>query len=129
MYTTVDSVARQTGYVVTPEVILQAQVIIESYTGRVEARVSDPNDKAILARATGFQAAYMEANPSLVYKQVAMKSTMQNDNSATFDTNLAAPFIAPLAAMAVRGLSWKRSRSVKVGSMFDSPSVSRWDAS
>jgi hypothetical protein len=39
---------------------------------------------------------------------------------------MSAPFIAPLAVMAARGLSFKKPRSIKTGKIFQWPTYIDW---
>ena len=110
---------RETG----PMEIMRAQVIIESYIGRVEENVNNVDDLELLRRATAFQVAYMEKNFYTVYDQAGIKQIAQSDGMITLDTANSAPFIAPLAVIALRNLSWRRTRSVKTGSVNSGTSV------
>lgn len=124
MFTTVDQVEELTSYVVTPGDIVRAQAIIESYINRMETDIVAPRDTALLARATAYQAAYMVDNKETVFQQVDVSSMGQFGQIITFRSgDMASPYIAPLAVHACRGLSWKRIRSVKTGSIFGAPPV------
>jgi hypothetical protein len=98
---------------VTTAEVLQAQFVIEIYTGRTEAEVSNSRDKELLARATAAQCVYMRENPSVTFEQIDAASMSRGDGQTTFRQD--APFIAPLAVMACKHLSWKNSRSIQVG--------------
>jgi hypothetical protein len=98
---------------VTQAEVLQAQFVIEIYTGRTEAEVDNSRDKEILARATAAQCVYMRENPAVTFEQISAASMSRGDGQTTFRED--APFIAPLAVMACKHLSWKSSRSIKVG--------------
>lgn len=116
MYTTIENTRKYTGYEVTQETLLRAQGIIEAYTGRLESDVSNVRDTALLGKATAYQAAYMRDNYEQVFEQVALSQTGQSGTLMTFKAgDDAAPFIAPLAVLACKKLSWFRSRSVKTG--------------
>lgn len=95
-----------------------AQSIIESVIGRLEINIEDVDDLEILRRATAYQTAYMQNNYVTVFEQAGIKQIAQSDGMITLDTDRNSPFIAPLAMIALRGLSWRRSRSVKFGSIF-----------
>jgi hypothetical protein len=128
MYTTVMKVQQATGYDVTLETIERAQFIIEAFTGKSESEIEDPDDLSVLSNATSFQAAYMATNFAKVYEQVAFVQKAQSDSAVTMDRDLYAPFLAPLAVLALRRLSWVRSRSVRVGGTFAHPSIAtRWE--
>lgn len=127
MFTTPDEVKKWTTYEVTAEDVVRAQTVVEAYVGRVEEDIVDVNDLSVLARATAFQAAYMKNDYERVYEQVALVQIVQTDGGMTMDRNMAAPFIAPLAVLALRALSWKRSRSVKTGSLYGVALVDGWE--
>ena len=118
MFTTIENVKKQTGYDVTNDDIFRAQAVLETYLGRVEEDIEDPNDNAIMGKATAYQAAYMKKDYDRVFEQMAIVTVQQSDGGVAPNNNMAAPFIAPLAFFAMRSLSWKRSRSVKTGSMW-----------
>jgi hypothetical protein len=114
MYVMPEDVMASTGYAdVTTQQVLQAQLVIEIYTGRSESEVDNARDKEILARATAAQCVYMRDNISVAFEQVAADSMSRGDGQTTFRDD--APFIAPLAVMACKHLSWKNSRSIKIG--------------
>lgn len=117
MLTTTAQTKELTGKTVDDAMIRMAQGIIESYIGRVEAEVTDANDEAILGYAVAYQAAYIVDTPPLAFEQVGVRTHGQNESMMVFDTARYAPFLAPLAYMACRNLSWRRSRSVKTGAM------------
>ena len=129
MFTTVTQVKELTGYDVTQEAIIMAQSIIESYTGRVEVDVQEPSDHVLLGRATAYQAAYMTKNGEMIFEQLSAMQIMQFGQMVTFSQgNSASPFVAPLAVLACKNLSWNRIRSVKTGSIFDTPvQPSNWE--
>lgn len=126
MFTSVEQTLATTGYAVTLDLVNQAQAVIEVFIGKVEADVDSAYDLAILGRATAFQAAYMRDNAERIYEQVAVRSIAQTDGGVTVNTDMAAPFIAPMAFMAMRNLSWKRSRSVRTGPVFDGVTTEGW---
>lgn len=119
MYTTPDEVMKMTPYVdVTIEQILQAQFVIEIYVGRTESEVNAGRDKEMLSRAVMAQVVYMRENPEVTFEQVSATSISRGDGQTVFGADGVAPFIAPLAVLACRHLSWKQSRSVRIGRMF-----------
>lgn len=114
MFTTPAEVMAQTPYTnVTLPQIHQAQYIIEMYVGRTESEVDSPRDKAILARATAAQTVYMRDNPDMIFNQIDAKTITQNGQMTVFGDE--SPFIAPLAKLACKKLSWRGSRSIKTG--------------
>lgn len=121
MFVTEADVLAMTGIEPSYEVILQAQVILEAYTGRTESQVDDPNDMMMLARATAYQAAYISSNPSRVFEQVSATMLSQMGQTMTFTQDGVAPFIAPLAVLACKNLSWRRSHSIRTGPAMHEP--------
>lgn len=119
MFTSVEQTRALTGYVVTLDLVNQAQTIIESYLGRTEAQIDTPDDLAIIGRATAYQAAYMVTNAKSVYEQIAVQSIAQADGGVVVDRAMVSPWIAPLAFIALKAVSWKGSRSLKTGPIFD----------
>lgn len=116
MFTTPDEVMAQTPYKdVTLAQVRQAQYVIEMYVGRVEAQVDGAMDKAILSRATAAQTVYMMDNPDIVFNQIKASSINAGGQMTTFNSSDDAPFIAPLAVIACKKLSWRGSRSIKTG--------------
>lgn len=114
MFTTPEKVLDYTGYEVTNEEIWRAQIVIEAFVGRTEDEITESRDIRVMERATVFQAAYMSKNYNMVYEEIWLSRIRGTD----FDWSLmndSAPFLAPMAAHALRNLSWKRSRSVHIG--------------
>lgn len=117
MYVTPNQVADATGKQVEAPQIAMAQSIIEMYTGRVESRVENPDDLALLRLATAYQAAYLVENFDTVFSQVGVSSLTQ-DKFRVEMSDPTSPFIAPLARMACETLSWRRSRSISTAPIF-----------
>lgn len=126
MLSTVNSVKEYTGQDVTLELIRRAQAIVEIYIGMDEIDVEDPSDLLILDKMTSYQSVYMLDNEDIVYKQIAATSVGAGDSVQNFDTAMNAPWIAPLAVLAARGLSFKRSRSIRTGKIFQWPTYLDW---
>lgn len=125
MFITAEEVMEVTPYTdVTVDEVRQAQFIIELYVGRTESEVDSPRDKSLLARATAAQTVYMRDNPDLVFNQVRAQMISQGGQMTQFDRTSDAPFIAPLAEIACRQLSWKNSRSIKVGATWQGGGLS-----
>lgn len=118
MFTSVAHTKQITGKDVDLALLNRAQSIIEAFIGKVEANIEDANDLQLLGKATAYQAAYMQENEAIVYEQIALTSGGQTDSRTDFDQDMFAPFIAPLAVLALKSLSFKRSRSVQTGKMF-----------
>lgn len=127
MFTTPEEVVAATPYEdVTIEQIRQAQFIIELYVGRVESEVDSARDKAILARATAAQTVYMRENPDMIYNQIHATMVNQGGQMTSFASDGLSPFIAPLAVIACKKLSWKKSRSISMGRTFQRPTRVEW---
>lgn len=120
MYCTIDDVKRLTGYDVSADTVAQAQFVIEVFTGRVEAQITSITDLALLKRATVAQAAYMKDGGEIVFEQIAASQIGQNSSLTSFKAgDFTSPWIAPLAVMISKRLSWNHSRSIKVGKIFN----------
>lgn len=118
MFSTVNSVKTYTNKDVTLPVIARAQGIIEIFVGKDEIDIQNPSDLLILDKMTSYQSAYMVDNEDIVYSQIASTSVGSGDTSQNFDTTMSSPWIAPLAVMAARGLSFKKPRSIRTGKIF-----------
>lgn len=124
MFITPQEVMEVTPYEgITLEQVRQAQYVIELYVGHIEAEIDSPRDKALLARATAAQTVYMMDNPDITFNQVKASTISQGGRMTTFVGD-DAPFIAPLAVLACKGLSWKKTRSVSVGSIWQHNGIS-----
>jgi hypothetical protein len=126
MLSTVNSVKEYTGQDVTLDLIKRAQAIVEIFIGRDEIDVQSPSDLLLLDKMTAYQSAYMMDNEELIYKQIAALSVGSGDSSQNYNTTMSAPFMAPLAVIAARGLTFKRSRSVNTGKIFQWPTYLDW---
>jgi hypothetical protein len=116
MYTTPDEVMAATPYTdVTIAEVQQAQFVIEVYTGRVESEIDGARDKSMLARAVIAQTVYMRDNSDVTFEQIAASSINRGGEMTTFGSDGVSPFIAPLAVMACKHLSWRKTHSVKIG--------------
>lgn len=117
-FATTTNVKDITGKIVNAQLLGRAQYVIEAYVGKFDAEVTDTRDREILKRAVSYQSAYMLENEDLVYEQMSVSTTGQNDAYTTFRQNDdASPWIAPLAVMICKRLSFMKSRSVKTGKM------------
>lgn len=126
MYITADEVMEVTPYEdVTNTEVRMAQFVVEIYSGRVEGEVDGARDKALLARAVAAQTVYMRENPTITFEQIKASSIQSGGEMTTFNDE-AAPFIAPLAIMACKHLSWKNSRSVHVGRIWQKLTKTDW---
>ena len=121
MFSTINSVKEYTGYDVNLDLIKRAQAIVEIYVGRDEIDIESPSDLLLLDKITSYQTAYMLENEDIVFKQVALTSQGQTDALINFNLKMDAPFIAPLAVLASKGLTFKRSKSFRTGKIFQLP--------
>lgn len=127
MFTTITQVKTITGKIVKADLIERAQYAIEAYVGKFEADVTDTNDLEILKRAVAYQSAYMLNNEDVVFEQMAVSTTTQNDSSTTFkQSDSTSPFIAPMAVMMCAKLSFLKSRSIKTGKIAPKISYPDW---
>ena len=126
MFSTTSSVRTYTNKEVTLDVIKRAQAIIEIFVGKDEIDIENPSDLLVLDKMTAYQAAYMMDNEDVVYSQIASTSVGSGDSSQNFNTAMSAPWIAPLAVMAAKGLSFKKPRSIKTGKIFQLPRRIDW---
>ena len=106
--------------------IKRAQSIIEIFVGKDEIDIQNPSDLLLLDKMTAYQTAYMLDNENTIFNQVAVTSQGQTDFVVNFDTKMASPWIAPLAFIASRGLSFKKGRSIKTGKIFQWPTYVDW---
>lgn len=106
--------------------IKRAQAIIEIFIGKDEIDIQSPTDLLLLDKMTAYQTVYMLDNQDAVFNQIAVTSQGQTDYMVNFDTNMMAPWIAPLAVLASKGLTFKRSRSLKTGKIFQWPTYIDW---
>lgn len=127
MFITPNEVMASTPYTdVTLEQVKQAQFVIELFVGRTESEVDGARDKALLARATAVQAVYMRDNPDITFNQINAAMVSAGGQMTQFRDNVS-PFIAPLAVIACKKLSWKQSRSVSTGRWRQEPARIAWE--
>jgi hypothetical protein len=127
MLATTTNVKDITGKIVSNQLVTRAQYVIESYIGKLEDEVDLARDVELLKRAVSYQCAYMLNNEDIVYEQMSVSTTGQNDAYTTFRNNdKASPWIAPMAVMACSKLSFVKSRSVHTGKMSQLPDVLDW---
>lgn len=106
--------------------IKRAQSIIEVFIGKDEIDIDNPSDLIILDKMTAYQTAYMLDNEDSVFNQVAVTSQGQTDFIINFNSSMHSPWIAPLAVIASKGLSFKKPRSIKTGKIFQHPTFLDW---
>jgi len=126
MFTTVNSVKEYTDADVTMALIKRAQAVIEIFIGKDEIDVDNPSDLLLLDKMTAYQAAYMLDNEGIVYTQIASNSVGAGDSAQNFNAAMSAPFIAPLAVFAAKGLSFRKPRSIRTGKIFQWPTYLDW---
>ena len=127
MFADTNDVKDITGKVVNNQLVTRAQYVIETFVGKLEDDITKASDIELLRRAVAYQCAYMNDNEDIVYEQMAVSTTGQNDAYTTFkpgDTN--APWIAPLAVMTCKKLSFVKSRSIITGKMSRNISYPDW---
>lgn len=108
-----------TGYTVDSALLTKAQTVIEAYVGRVEGEVNDAADLTMLGKAVAFQAVYMKENIDIVYEQMALSQMGSAGQIYSFrQGDTVSPFIAPMAVIACKSLSWRRPRSINTGRIF-----------
>lgn len=116
MFVTINEIKTITGKTVKADLLERAQYVIEAYVGKFEDEVTNTKDIEILKRAVAYQAAYMLNNEDIVYEQMAVSTTGQNDAYTTFKQgDTVSPFIAPMAVMMCHKLTFVRSRSIYTG--------------
>lgn len=127
MLITATEIKNRTGYEIPSTVVSVAQMMIESYVGRVEEDVSEPNDIAIMGNAVAFQAIYIAENVEDSFMQSHIKSLTQGEVTTAFVWEKFAPFMSPWASKSCEKLSWMRSRSINTGPVFSRPAVVGWE--
>jgi hypothetical protein len=127
MFATTTQVKTITGKTVNAGLVERAQYAIEAYVGKFETDVTDTNDLEILKRAVAYQSAYMLNNEDIVFEQMAVSTTGQNDAYTTFKPgDRVSPFIAPMAVMVCSKLSFVKSRSIKTGPIASTVTYPDW---
>lgn len=127
MFATTNDVKNITGKIVNNQLVARAQYVIESYVGKLEDEVTNTRDIELLKRSVAYQCAYMENSEDIVYEQMAVSTTGQNDAYTTFRNNdTASPWIAPMAVMTCSKLSFVKTRSVHTGKMSYDELESDW---
>ena len=127
MFVTTTQVKTITGKVVNAGLVERAQYVIEAYVGKLEADITNTRDIELLKRATAYQSAYMLNNEDIVFEQMAVSTTMQNDASTTFKSgDTVSPFVAPMAVMVCSKLSFMKTRSVYTGKVSQTTASSDW---
>jgi|SRR6478735_11048522 len=120
MFISRDEIKSRSGKDISQDTLALANSMIETYIGKDEAEVEDSSDLAVLAKATMFQAIYIDGNDE-VLEQAAITAITSNSSTITFASGAMAPHMSPWAVRACKSLSWYGTRSVKVGKILDSP--------
>lgn len=111
MFATISDVQSIVGMSVDNAGLLRAQAIIETAAGRPEEMITGVTDLLWLKKATAYQCAYMEDDPTSVFEQPNMESVTQGETKMVMgDKDV---WLSPLAQRAIGNLSWKKSRSIK----------------
>lgn len=127
MFTTINEVKTITGKIVKADLVQRAQYVVEAYVGKLESEVTNTSDIEILKRAVAYQSAYMLNNEDIVFEQMAVSATGQNDAYTTFKPgDKVSPFIAPMAVMICNKLSFIKSRSIITGKIFQPNTTTNW---
>lgn len=127
MFANTNDVKVITNKVVNTELIQRAQYALEAYVGKFEADITDTKDIEIMRRAVCYQTAYMLNNEDIVFEQMAVSTTGQNDAYTTFKPgDKTSPFISPMAIMMCEKLSFVKLRSVHTGPITDIKTASDW---
>jgi hypothetical protein len=127
MFTTATEVKTITGKIVDAALVARAQYVIEAYIGKFESEIIDTNDEEILKRAVAYQSAYMLNNEDIVYEQMSVSTTGQNEAYTTFKPgDTTSPFIAPLAVIICNKLSFMKTRSIYTAPLNKTNSIINW---
>lgn len=123
----VEEVQNLTGVTVKTDQIRQAQGIIDLVSGRSLDDVTrlSSRDQAYLKSAVIYQAAWMDSHPEVV-STMDVSSISQPDLNVRFRDDREAHLLAPLAQVALRRVSWRRSKSVSARSVFANQQTERW---
>lgn len=115
-----------TGVAVTESHITQAQAVIELFSGVTEQYALRARDTRHLRMAVAYQAAWMKGQIDVTTRTDVDQLT-QDEMSLTYaKANPDAPVLAPLAQRALKRLSWKGNRSVRLRRPIDT--ADRFDA-
>jgi len=122
MLATTTDVLELTNRNLNQSLINRAQAIIEMYIDKFEIEITNERDIELVKRAVSYQAAYMDENEDIVFEQISASTISQNDASTTFKAgDQVSPWIAPLAVMACKKLSFNSSRSITTGKVYPNP--------
>jgi hypothetical protein len=115
VWCTAADVLNFTGQTVTDDQALQGQALIELVQGFVGGLPDDvwvsPRDLEWLKRASAYETVWMLAQPDLFSRMDFVALAQDGESSTLRDSAL---YLAPLARMAIKRLSWKGTRSITV---------------
>jgi len=113
-WATAANVLALTGKTVTEQQVAEASAVITVYANRtVDASGSmTPRDLNTLAQATSFQTAWQIVQPGY-HQRSSYTQTTQDGFSVVYGKEWQIS-LAPLAARALKNLSWKVSRTVRI---------------
>lgn len=116
-WATVANVLALTGKTVTEQNVAEASAVIDIYANRTESASGGmtPRDLGWLQRATAFQASWMPNQPG--YHQRNSYAEITQDGMQIIYGKEWQVSLAPLAARALKNLSWKATRTVRVVSV------------
>jgi len=118
-WATVQDVATYTGATATDPQIAQAQAMVELFADTTEdasdAGLISTKNLRLLRMAVSYQAAWMQVHPDLFTHHDAQ--SVQQDSVAYTPPHANASLLAPLAKRCIDRLSWRRTRSLRVGPM------------
>jgi hypothetical protein len=106
-----------TGKTVTAQTVAEASAVIDIYANRTEDASGgmSPRDLGWLTRACAFQAAWMPTQPG--YHQRNSYSEITQDGMQIIYGKEWQISLAPLAARALKNLSWKATRTLRTVSV------------
>lgn len=136
-WASVADVTSTTGVTVDDADVLYAQGVIETYCGRTYegSVVNDsirPKDMVWLKKAVAYQAVWQVQQPGY-YGRHSIKEVNQDGAQVIYSgssesNNSALVMLAPLAARALKNVSWMRSRTIRVKpASYEGPHLSYGD--
>lgn len=116
-WATAANVLALTGKSVTDAVVLEASAVIDIYANRTQEASAgmSPRDLGWLQRACSFQAAWMPSQPGF-HQRNAVAQITQDGLQIIYDKEWQIS-LAPLAARALKNLSWKATKTVRMVSV------------
>ncbi len=116
-WATAANVLALTGKTVTDETVAEASAVIDIYANRTQEASGgmSPRDLGWLMRACSFQAAWMPSQPGF-HQRNSYEETTQDGVQIVYGKEWQIS-LAPLAARALKNLSWKTSRTQRIVSV------------